>query len=30
MKAGIEKAAELIDTGAAYKKMEEYVKVSNE
>ena len=26
----IEKAAELIDTGAAYKKMEEYVKVSNE
>ena len=30
MKAGIEKAAELSDTGAAYKKMEEYVKVSNE
>lgn len=30
MKAGIEKAAEMIDTGKAYAKMEEYVKVSNE
>lgn len=29
MKAGIDKAAEMIDTGAAYKKMEEYVKESN-
>lgn len=30
MKAGIDKAAEMIDTGAAYKKMEEYIKTSNE
>lgn len=29
MKDGIAKAAEMIDTGAAYKKMEEYVKESN-
>ena len=30
MKAGIDKAAEMLDTGAAYKKMEEYIKTSNE